>query len=88
MNRLSSGLSLLAALAAVIAALYWRKAGKVEPKIDSVWLDGWHDIPDNVWTFATLEAVKESGDLNRKAAYWAVGSAELDPICGTTGRWI
>jgi hypothetical protein len=86
-NGLGSGLSLLAAVAAVIAALYWRKAGKVEPTIDAIWLDGWHNIPDSVWTFATPDAVKKSGDLNRNAAYWAVGSAAISIAAALASWW-
>jgi hypothetical protein len=75
MIRLSIGLSFLSALSAIIAARYWGAASQVYGKIDRLWLDSSDDIPDFIWATAALGAIKESGDLNRKAASWAAISA-------------
>jgi hypothetical protein len=87
MNRLSIGLSFLSALSALIAARYWRAASQVYGNIDRLWLDGSDDIPDFVWATAALGAIKESGDLNRKAASWAAISATVSFTASAASFW-
>lgn len=87
MNRLSIGLSFLSALSAIIAARYWRAASRVYGKIDRLWLDRSDDIPDFIWATAALGAIKESGDLNRKAACWAAISALVSFTATAASFW-
>ena len=87
MNRLSIGLSFLSALSAIIAARYWRAASQVYGKIDQLWLDRSDDIPDFIWATAALGAIKDSGDLNRKAGSWAAISAIVSFMAGAASFW-
>src|SRR5690242_7030109 len=87
MNHLSVGPLFLSALSALIAARYWRAASQVYGKIDRLWLDRSGDIPDFVWATAALGAIKESGDLNCKAASWAAISAIGSFVAATASFW-
>jgi hypothetical protein len=87
MDRLSVGLSLLSALSALIAARHWHAASQVYGKIDRLWLDRSGDIPDFIWATAALGAIKESGDLNCRAASWAAFSAIATFVAGAASFW-
>lgn len=87
MDRLSIGLFFLSALSAIIAARYWRAASQVYGKIDRLWLDRSDDIPDFIWATAALGAIKESGDLNRKAASWGAISAVISFGASAVFSW-
>jgi len=87
MNRISIGLSFLAAVSALVAARYWREAGQVYGKIDRLWLDRSGDIPDFVWATAALDAIKETGELNSKAASWTATSAIVSFVAATASFW-
>jgi hypothetical protein len=87
MSRLSMGLSFLSALSALIAARYWRESSHVYGKIDRLWLDRSGDLPDFIWATAALGAIKESGDLNRKAAAWTAISAIISFAAATASFW-
>lgn len=87
MNRLSIGLSFLSALIAIIAARYWGAGSQVYGKIDRLWLDRSDDIPDFIWATAAIGAIKESGDLNRKAASWAAISAIVSFTATAASFW-
>lgn len=86
-NRLSIGLSFLSALSALIAARYWWDASHVYGKIDRLWLDRSGDLSDFIWATVALAAIKESGDLNRKAASWAAISAIVSSAAATASFW-
>ena len=87
MNRLSIGLSFLSALGAINAARYWRASSEVYGNIDRLWLDRSDDIPDFIWATAALGAIKESADLNRKAASWAAISAIVSFTADAASFW-
>jgi hypothetical protein len=86
MNWLSATLSLLATLAALVASNYWREASRVDGEIDQKWM-GKLTIPDSVSSFAALNAVKDSGALNLKAAYWPGASAILSFAAAIATLW-
>jgi hypothetical protein len=87
MNHLSIGLSFLSALSAFTAARHWRAASQVYGTIDRLWLDKSGDIPDFIWSTAALGAIKESGDLNSKAASWAAISAIVSFTATAASFW-
>jgi ABC-type molybdate transport system permease subunit len=86
MNWLSATLSLLATIAALVAANYWREASKVYGEIDQKWM-GKLTIPDSVSSFAALDAVKDSGTLNLRAAYWTGASAIFSFAAAIATLW-
>ncbi len=60
---------------------------QVYGNIDRLWLDRSGDIPDFIWATAALGAIKESGDLNCKAASWAAISAMGSFVAATASFW-
>lgn len=92
--------SIVLAVAALIVGLraadYWLKASKIP--IDPGWtsgmpgdtrpiqpadLEGIGTLSD--WNFATMEAVRVSSDLNRKAAIWTAVAVVLAGVSSVVG---
>ena len=93
-------LSMVVALAAfvtgVVAAWYWYRSARIDPKT------GWNPPvgdattdPDAllanlnalfVWTFAIKDALKESSELNRSAAIWTAVSVLFSAVAAEMGN--
>ncbi|SEE86403.1 hypothetical protein SAMN05444161_7515 [Rhizobiales bacterium GAS191] len=91
MKTLDSALEVLAAISGFIAAWYWYQASRVNP---SPWSE---DNPapatmnpivgSMMWTGATADAIKKSGELNSKASIWTALAVGLGAIATLVGIW-
>ncbi|HEY1903040.1 MAG TPA: hypothetical protein VGG56_11435 [Terracidiphilus sp.] len=90
-SSFSVGFAFAALVVGLRAAQYWLKASKVD--VVPVWPDGPQALMEPVepeqsqrgWITATIEAVKLSSDLNKRAARWTAAAVILSAVSSVLG---
>jgi hypothetical protein len=85
-------LAVLACLAGLVAAWYWRESTKVQ--IDTGWglpgsgmlIEPINDTQKSLaWAVATIQAFNKASELSRTAALWTAGTVFLSALSAIAG---